>query len=221
MKFNTRNKPKQNTMKHINILLSVGLLLLLSNCGSNWDLLNQAAETEEQSSQKGGGFTHRQQTPEGAELIFSYEAGNGLQAHYQTSTMPTPQAVSEYPVLHDAAGSPMRMSKLEQEEAYLLTTAGRWEVSEAGVLRYRGMKGEGGMLGDEERGTLLGAEEGTNKEEEEPKGYIEPAKMDNERDLSFCSLVIDTGFDLYQLALTQLDPGIWQVLEKGFSELYR
>ncbi len=146
MKFNTRNKPKQNTMKHINILLSVGLLLLLSNCGSNWDLLNQAAETEEQSSQKGGGFTHRQQTPEGAELIFSYEAGNGLQAHYQTSTMPTPQAVSEYPVLHDAAGSPMRMSKLEQEEAYLLTTAGRWEVSEAGVLRYRGMRGEGGMI---------------------------------------------------------------------------
>ncbi len=218
MKNNTLKKSKKTTMKPINILLSLGLLMLLSNCGSNWDLLRQAENTEEQPLQKGTGFTHQQQTPEGAELIFTYEAGQGLQAHYQTSTMPRPQAVREYPVLHDAAGSPVRMSKLEQEEAYLLTTAGRWEVSEAGVLRYRGMKGEGGMLGDEERGTLLGAEEGTNKEEEEPKSYIEPAKMDNERDLSFCSLVIDTGFDLYQLALTQLDPGIWQVLEKGFSE---
>ncbi len=144
MKNNTSKKPKQNTMKHINILLSVGLILLLSNCGSNWDMLRQVEETE-QSSQKEAGFTYRQQTPEGAELIFSYEAGKGLQAAYQTSTMPRPQAVSEYPVLHDAAGSFIRMSQLEQEEAYLLSTAGRWEVSEGGVLRYRGMRGEGWM----------------------------------------------------------------------------
>ncbi len=165
MKNNTRNKPEQNTMKHINILLSVGLLLLLSNCGSNWDLLNQAAETEEQSAQKRESFTHRQQTPEGAELIFSYEASKGLQAAYQTSTMPRPQAVSEYPVLHDAAGSPMRMSKLGQEEAYLLSTAGRWKVSEAGALRYRGMRGEGGMLR-----ACCGAESSSVMREEEQAG---------------------------------------------------
>ncbi len=146
MKNNTSNKPNQNTMKPITALLSLGLLLLLSNCGSNWDLLRQAEETEEQLAEKETGFTQRQQTPEGAELIFTYEVGNGLQAHYQTSTMPRPQAVSEYPVLQDAAGSPMRMSKLEQEEAYLLTTAGKWEVSETGVLRYHGLRGRGGMI---------------------------------------------------------------------------
>ncbi len=61
---------RRHFMKPITALLSLGLLLLLSNCGSNWDLLNQAAETEEQLAQKREGFTHRQDTKEIAELIF-------------------------------------------------------------------------------------------------------------------------------------------------------
>ena len=161
-KYNTINKT-QKTVAYL--LLSCQLL---TSCGGKTTLLPRdpnvqpiqavheqlptCTDDNPQPDQPCPAFPITTRTITGNTLIFSYTPDEGLSTFYQPmygdskmEKISKHLPIQQYPILMDVDGVRKAFKHFPQEEARFFATTGKWEVSQAGELRYLGIRARGGM----------------------------------------------------------------------------
>ena len=161
-KYNTINKT-QKTVAYL--LLSCQLL---TSCGGKTTLLPRdpnvqpiqavheqlptCTDDNPQPDQPCPAFPITTRTITGNTLIFSYTPDEGLSTFYQPmygdskmEKISKHLPIQQYTILMDVDGVRKSFKHFPQEEARFFATTGKWEVSQAGELRYLGIRARGGM----------------------------------------------------------------------------